>query len=210
MKKITRKNLDKFLEKYASNERVLDIGSGGSSYGRFFPNRLTIDIDPQRKPDVIGDAHNLPFKDGEFSLVLCTEVLEHTLEPQKVINEIKRVLKTGGRVILTTRFVYPLHDTPHDYWRFTKYGLLKLFEGWETVEISSETGSFSTIAALLQRMSFQSTFRLNKLVKGVLFILVYFFDKINGLILKEYGDIKRSKLEKHIMPTGYHLVMKKR
>jgi len=81
IKKITRKNLEKFLTRHATEKRALDIGSGGSSYGRLFPNRLTVDIDPSRKPEIVADAHNLPFKNGEFEVVLCTEVLEHVKDP---------------------------------------------------------------------------------------------------------------------------------
>ena len=115
IRKITRKKMRVFLSKHRTDERVLDIGSGGSSYGEFFPNRLCVDIDEKRKPDIVADVHNLPFKDGEFGVVLCTEALEHFKEPQRAINEINRVLKKGGRLILTTRFVYPLHDVPYDY-----------------------------------------------------------------------------------------------
>lgn len=209
MKKITRKNLEKFLEKYATTERVLDLGAGGSSYHRFFPNRVMVDIDPERRPDVVADAKDLPFKDSEFSFVLCTEMLEHVEDPFKVEKEIYRVLKPGGTLVLTTRFVYPLHDIPHDYWRFTKYGLLKIFKDWELVEIKGETDSFSTIAALLQRISFQSILKFNKLLKLKILFLTFFFDKMNWLIKEEYGDIKRMNKEYQIMPTGYYLVVQK-
>ena len=75
IKKLTRKNLEVFLKRYSTDKRVLDVGSGGSDYGQFFPNRLTIDVDPSRQPDVVADAHSLPFEDNEFEVILCTEVL---------------------------------------------------------------------------------------------------------------------------------------
>ena len=71
--KITRKRIDNFLQRYSTNDRVLDIGSGGSSYSRYFPNRLTVDVDPDRKPEIVADAHQLPFKDGEFKFVELAE-----------------------------------------------------------------------------------------------------------------------------------------
>lgn len=209
-KKITRRNLDVFLEKYATERKVLDIGAGGSSYGQFFPNRLTVDIDPKRKPDVVADAHSLPFKDGEFEYVLCTEVLEHLKDPIKAINEIKRVLKNDGLFILTTRFVYPIHDSPRDYWRFTKYGLRELFKDWNIIELTPETQTFSAVGVLLQRIAFQTRLRANKPVKLILFILAYIFDHINFLIKQEYGDIKKEIKEEEIMPSGYYLVCKKK
>lgn len=208
--KITRKNLEPFLEKYATDKRVLDVGSGGSSYGRFFPNRLTVDIDPLRKPDIVADAANLPFKDGEFEAILCTEMLEHVPNPFKVESELRRVLRPGGMLILSTRFVYPLHDTPHDYWRYTKYGLSKLFESWEIIELKSETETFSAIGALLQRVSFQSRLRFNKVLKFIILFMAWSLDRLNWLIIEEYGDIKKSRKESQIMATGYYLAARKK
>ncbi|HUD03996.1 MAG TPA: class I SAM-dependent methyltransferase [Candidatus Paceibacterota bacterium] len=208
--KITRKNLEKFLQRYSTDKRVLDIGSGGSSYQRFFPNRLTVDIDPARKPEIIADAHHLPFKDGEFETVLCTEGLEHVKDPFRVEREIRRVTKLGGQLILSTRFVFPLHDTPHDYWRFTKYGLREIFKEWEVIELTEETRNFSTMGALFQRICFQSELRFNKVSKFFILSFAWLLDHMNFLTVKEYGDIKHSKSESLLMPTGYYIVCRKR
>lgn len=208
--KITRRNLDAFLEKYATGQKVLDIGAGNSSHYRFFPNRLTIDVDPKRKPDIIADAHSLPFKDKEFEYILCTEVLEHLKDPIKAISEMKRVLQNDGVLILTTRFVYPMHDSPYDYWRFTKYGLQELFKDWNILDLVPETRTFSTIGVLLQRISFQTKLSADKPVKLILFILAYIFNHINFLTKQEYGDLKKETKEEEIMPSGYYLVCKKK
>ncbi len=208
--KITRKHLEEFLKKYATAEKVLDIGSGGSSYNRYFPNRLTVDMDPDRKPEVLADAHCLPFKDGEFNFILCTEVLEHVKDPKKVIGEFNRVLAKGGTVILTTRFVYPIHDAPHDYWRFTEYGLRYLFNDWEIIDFQNETSTFETIAALLQRIIFQTKLKYNKLSKLIVFVLSYFFTLLPSLVMGEYGDVKRSSKVKNILSTGYYIVARKK
>ncbi|MBX4199207.1 class I SAM-dependent methyltransferase [Candidatus Parcubacteria bacterium] len=209
-KKITRKNLERFLQRHATTKRTLDVGSGGSAYSKYFPDRLTMDLDPTRKPEVVADAHDLPFKDEEFEVILCTEVLEHVKNPFKVESELRRVAKRGGQLILSTRFVFPLHDTPHDYWRYTKYGLRELFKEWEIVEIVEETENFSAIGALLQRLAFQSELRFNKLSKLVLFLLAFILDHLNGLTLREYGDIKHVGRDKNIMTTGYYIVCKKK
>ncbi|MEK9131677.1 MAG: class I SAM-dependent methyltransferase [Patescibacteria group bacterium] len=207
--KITRNRLELFLVKYRSVDKILDVGSGGSSYHRFFPNRITVDIDPGRKPSIVADVHDLPFADNEFSIVLCTEVLEHTKDPRLAVGEMMRVLKKGGILILTTRFVYPLHDTPHDYWRFTKYGLQELFKQWTILEIQSETQSFSALAVLIQRLVFQTNLYFNKIIKGLLLVSAYIINKVNFLIVNEYGSIKKDNLEEDIMSTGYYIVVKK-
>jgi SAM-dependent methyltransferase len=207
--KLTRKKLDGFLATYATDARILDIGAGGSSYDRYFPNRVTIDIDPGRMPDIVGDAHALPFKDGEFSTVLCTEVFEHVRDPRQVASEMSRVLAPGGTLILTTRFVYPLHDTPHDHWRFTKYALRDIFAEWDIVTLEPEAGTFSTIGVLLQRIGFQTRLRGGKVTKACIYALAWVFDHLNWLVVKEYGDIKRSVTETDILASGYYLVCKK-
>ncbi len=207
--KYTRPGIEKFITAYATNERILDVGSGGSSYHRLFPNRLTIDIDPARKPEVVADAHSLPFKDDEFALVLCTEVLEHTKRPDIVAGELMRVLKPGGTLVLTTRFMYPIHDSPADFFRFTKYGLRELFSRWTILEVRSELGDFSTIAALLQRIGFQTTLRGGKFTKLLLYMVAYVFSKLDWLVKVEYGDINKSVTEKNILSTGVYIAVRK-
>lgn len=208
-KKITRKNLDFLLSKYSSDKRVLDIGSGGSKYSVFFPNRLTVDIDPKREPEILADIQSMPFLDEEFEIILCTEVLEHVIDPKLAISEMKRVLKKGGILILSTRFVYPLHDTPGDYWRFSYFGMKKLFEDWEILELTPETKTFSAIGALIQRIVFQSDLMFNKLSKFILLFLAWVFDHCNFLIRKEFGDIKKENMASNIMATGYFIAVRK-
>lgn len=208
-RKITRERLEKFLAPHASKERTLDIGSGGSSYSKFFPERVTVDIDPAKKPDIIGDAHHLPFRDEEFNLILCTEVLEHLIDPRAAVSEMRRVLAPGGKIILTTRFIYPLHDIPGDYWRFTKYILKDLFKEWRDVVIEEETKNFSTLAVLFQRIAFQSEVRGGKITKAALLLLAQIFSYLDGLVIQGYGDIQREKKEKIFLTSGYYLVAEK-
>lgn len=208
-KKYTRPQLEAFISKYATDGRILDVGSGGSSYHRFFPNRLTVDIDPARKPDIVADAHALPFKDDEFPFVLCTEVLEHTKHPEVVASELMRVLRPGGTLVLTTRFIYPIHDGPEDYFRFTKYGLRELFSRWSIIEERSELSDFSTIAALLQRIGFQADIKGGKISKVALYLVAWLFSNLDGLIKLEYGQIGKTSPESDILSTGVYIACKK-
>ena len=122
--KITRRRLDAFLKKYATTGKTLDIGCSTGPYATYFPNRTGLDIKKTPAVDIVADCHDLHMiGDEQFDCVLCTEVLEHLHTPQQAINEFHRVLKKNGTLILTTRFIYPLHDVPHDYYRYTRYGL---------------------------------------------------------------------------------------
>jgi SAM-dependent methyltransferase len=77
-------------------------------------------------PTVVGSAEALPFDDEAFDVVLSTQVLEHVPDPSQVFAESVRVLKRGGRLVLTVPGVWPTHEAPHDYWRFTRHGLKRL------------------------------------------------------------------------------------
>ena len=114
---------------------VIDVGCGEQPYRpslRGFKRYVGFDsIDaPDRgaNPDVLGDALALPFATGCADAVLCTEVIEHVTDPAGMLSEFSRVLAPGGSVVLTSPFTWHLHDEPHDYWRFTEFGLRLIFE----------------------------------------------------------------------------------
>lgn len=75
------------------------------------------------KPAVFGDGARLPFANGCFDGVVCLEVLEHVPDPALVVAEIGRVLRPDGRAWISMPFLYPLHDAPYDFQRYTEYGL---------------------------------------------------------------------------------------
>ena len=83
-----------------------------------------------------------PVADASYDTVLCSEVLEHLANPAAALSEINRVLKPGGKLILSVPFLGRLHEEPHDYFRFTKYGLISLLSSAELEPFSwSTTGS---------------------------------------------------------------------
>jgi len=211
--KITRGGLRKFLLTQKNEKRldILDIGGEKDFYKEYFPNshKITFNIDSEREPNIVGDAHDLSqFKDNQFDIVLMIAVMEHLKDPEKVVREIKRVLKPDGKFIFTTVFVFPIHDAPGDYWRFTYFGLKELLErNGFTAEIKPDFNSFSTIGILFQRIAFQTDFIfLNKPIKLGLFLMAEIFRRMDGLIKKQYGDIKKSKPSVEIMSGGYNVV----
>ncbi|HEY5383489.1 MAG TPA: class I SAM-dependent methyltransferase [Candidatus Paceibacterota bacterium] len=209
MRKFTRGHITDFLKKYASDASTLDIGAGGNDHKELFPNRVTLDIDPARNPDIVGDAHALPFGAAHFEVVVCSEVFEHLQNPPQAVGEMWRVLKPGGLLVLTTRFIFPVHDAPGDYWRFTPYGLRLLFSQWEILEIEAEADPFGTIAVLLQRIMFQTTLRGGKATKALLYVLALFFNTLSPLLKVQYGDIKRGSKVDILLTSGLFIACRK-
>lgn len=80
------------------------------------------------RPDVFADASKLPFGDLSIASVVMLEVLEHLRHPALALQEIARVLQPRGRLYLTVPFLYPVHDAPHDYQRYTAHGLVREVE----------------------------------------------------------------------------------
>ena len=75
------------------------------------------------RPDIFGDAQRLPLQDGSVDHVLLLDVLEHLPLPAACLSDIHRVLKPGGQLIIQVPFMYPLHDAPLDFHRWTRFGL---------------------------------------------------------------------------------------
>jgi len=208
-RKITRPRLEAFLRHYASADLTLDIGSGNSPYSNIFPNRKTVEVSPRpgHEPDYVADAHDLSVIQNEsFDVVLCTEVLEHLHTPQKAIDEMYRVLKPGGKLILTTRFIFPLHETPVDYFRYTKYGLCHLLKKFDKTLIEEETDTVECLAVLYQRLGFQCDTLFLRPFKVFWFLLAKVTMFFSWIITRQYSDIHNSKEEGSILCSSYYVV----
>lgn len=99
----------RLLNKYNKNKdkkiKVIDIGAGDQFLRDRLPEKvryISLDIDENSKPDIVCDLNKrLPIKNNSYDFVICTEVLEHTLYPRKIIKEIKRITKQDGFIIIT-------------------------------------------------------------------------------------------------------------
>jgi SAM-dependent methyltransferase len=116
--------------------RVLDAGAGECPHSTLFAHTRYVKLDrgigdmtwDYSRLDVQGDVCELPFRAGVFDAVVNIQVLEHIKEPHVCIAEMARVLKPGGQLILTTVQDWEIHQHPHDFFRYTRYGLEYLFD----------------------------------------------------------------------------------
>jgi SAM-dependent methyltransferase len=186
-KRLTRYRIDSFVQRELKNVQgvVLDLGAGLRPFADLIPGR-TIALDHRARPDIdlIGDAHRLPFGDATVDAIVCTEVFEHLIDPPAAARELIRILKPGGRLVLTTRFCFPLHDRPADYWRFTSYTLARLFAPLDPVVVPQHS-AYQTLLVLLVRLVMEPT-RLNRVVSPpvlALCALLWGLDPLAGRLL---------------------------
>jgi SAM-dependent methyltransferase len=110
--------------------KTLDVGCGQRPYENLIPSAkyigLEIDTPTARKinkADVYYDGRRFPFEDKCFDSVLVNQVFEHVFNPSEFLKEVNRVLKNNGRLLLTVPFVWDEHEQPHDYARYSSFGL---------------------------------------------------------------------------------------
>ncbi len=199
--------------KYARG-KMLDMGCGNKPYSDIYPNideyigvDLPLSVSANKldkRADVHGSVLALPFKRNSFDTVVSNQVIEHIAEPKIMLQEAYRVLKKDGHLILTAPMTWGLHEIPHDYYRYTKYGLKYLAEAvsFEIICIDERCGFWGVIG---QRLSswiyyFRGTPEslISELIKRSLCAVVQAFYLALDKLDKQEGDT-----------LGYIMVAKK-
>lgn len=117
---------------------ILDVGCGSKPYKDLFEacdEYVGIDVAQTghdhtfSQVDVTFDGIQIPFGDETFDTIICTEVLEHCIDPYGLISEMHRVLKKDGCCIISVPFLWPEHEIPYDFRRYNSYGIRQIFDG---------------------------------------------------------------------------------
>ncbi|MHB2025444.1 MAG: class I SAM-dependent methyltransferase [Elusimicrobiota bacterium] len=143
--------LNKHAETLAYKGRVVDLGCGEAPYKdailKVADEYIGVDwantMHNQKNVDVFADlTKRLPFDDNYADTVISFEVLEHLPEPDFFLSECNRILRPQGRLFLLAPFLWQEHEAPHDYFRYTQYGLKYLLEknGFSQIAIEGKTG----------------------------------------------------------------------
>lgn len=149
--------------------------------------------------DLHWDAETIPAENNSFDSAMATEVLEHSFAPQRTLAEINRILKPGGTFFFTVPFLWPLHETPYDAYRYTPYSLKMHLEatGFENINIRSLGGwhtSFAQMLGLWVKESNLQGYRKRLAVKLACKLIPY--------LLK--NDVKDNRFGHHCMISGLY------
>ena len=125
---------------------VLNLGSGVT---KVRSDVVNIDMYAYENVDIVADIANLPFENDSVDAVICEHVLEHVKDVEKVVSEIRRVLKPGGIIYAVTPFVMSFHSSPYDYRRFSEMGLEELFKDFERIDSGMRSGPGAALDYIL-------------------------------------------------------------
>ncbi len=136
---ITRSGLLKAISKHAPDlgGDILDFGCGSKPYEALFVNAKSytgVDIKVSghnhrnSNIDYFYDGKLLPFPNQCFDSIVCFEVLEHIFNLEEIMTEIRRVLKPGGKLLISLPFAWDEHEAPFDFARYTSFGIKHILE----------------------------------------------------------------------------------
>jgi SAM-dependent methyltransferase len=170
--------------------KTLDVGCGIKPYEKLFKSSTYIGMDIEKSGhnhknsniDVYYDGKTFPFSDEEFDSIVTFEVLEHVFNPIEFLQEINRVLKVEGKLLITAPFIWDEHEQPFDYARYSSFGLKHILNlnGFEIIDSKKGVNNFGVIFQLINAYIYK-IFSKNMFTKLLSLIFVFPFT-ILGLI----------------------------
>ncbi|MHC1587044.1 MAG: class I SAM-dependent methyltransferase [Candidatus Syntropharchaeia archaeon] len=208
-KNVGRVLFNKLVEKHVKLKGItLDLGcTQRMSYYRFMDTSKTkifmADFMKTKNVSLILDLEkDLPFKDNSVDNIILFSVLEHIYDPHKLLKEIHRVLKRGGKFYMSIPFMVCYHPSPHDYNRFTKEKLERMLEEFSIERIETIGGFFTVF-----NYGFSTYFLDAVKVKPIKNLICYALYTISQALDKRVGRIRKEYVEK--FPLGYFVVARK-
>lgn len=210
----SRRSLERFCREWATDEYTLVVHSVDVDHRRLFPNAFVVEKRADRPADLHTDAHygDLRLIGSEsFGVVLCTGLLEHLPDPARLVAELHRILRPGGRLIVSASAVFPFHGAPDNFFHFTPNGFRLLFREWQGfAALRGSSQPFETIAILLQRINIQCD--VFPPLRPVIELLYHTVPLLDVFVLRQYDTNARrdeSARTDAFMPVTLHAVVVK-
>ena len=209
---------DLTAEAYSNNLRqhtkgkLLDLGCGKvplfSAYKDYVTDNICVDWKNTLHKNVHLDfecdlTQTLPFADEEFDTIIFSDVLEHIPTPEHIWKEMSRILATGGKIIMNVPFYYCLHETPHDYFRYTEFELRRLVEdsGLRLVLLSPIGGAPEVMADIFAKNILH--------VAGIGRSIALFIQWLTLSFIRTKFGKKISEASRDHFPLAYFLIAEK-
>lgn len=183
---------------------VLDVGCGEKPYQSIFSVEKYVGMDIEQSGhihknenvDVFYDGKKFPFESDSFDSIISNEVLEHVFNPNEHLSEIYRVLKPGGKFLITVPFLWDEHEQPYDYARYSSFGLSHLLKinGFDVIEQRKSIADIRVIFQMINAYIYKKTrwFQngiLNYIITIILTAPFNIIGEIFGLILPKNKDL---------------------
>ena len=203
---------DTHLKQHACG-RLIDLGCGKVPLYQIYKDCITDSLctdwpgSIHKNPflDLECDLNSpLPFQDNQFNTALLSDVLEHIAKPEQLCREMHRILVPNGKVILNVPFFYKLHETPHDYFRYTRFALLKFAEdsNFEVI-VLEEIGGLPEVLTDLSSKLMVNIPVVGKLVSRII-------QATSRIVMKTSLAKKLSAKTRQHYPLGYFMVLQKK
>jgi len=190
------------LHKDEISGKVLDFGCGDKPYEDIFSANEYIGIDisesghdnTNKSADIYYDGSKIPFGDNSFDSIFSSEVFEHIFNIDDILEELNRVLKQDGKMLITLPFVWFEHEIPYDYARYTSFGINHLLKkhGFEIISETKSSTYIETLSQMLIAYIYQTLIPSNISIKMILVPFLISPLTIISLIISKIAPAKKN------------------
>ena len=163
---LARREIYRSISQFADevDGRMIDVGCGSGPYKFLFRHNGYVGLEydtpiarAKKQADAYYTGTQIPFDNGSFEIVLCTQVLEHVFEPDKFLTELNRIAKQGAKLMLTVPFVWDEHEQPYDFARYSSFGLKALLarNGWHVEHFGKLNAGVSALCQLTNSVMYK-------------------------------------------------------
>lgn len=213
-RKISTRNLDRLCRENATDKMTLVVHSEDVDYRPYFPNAFAVTKRKEKPADLHVDLYYRELskiKSESYEIIVCTGLLEHIPDPQRLIDDMHRILKRGGKLIISGSAVFSFHECPDDFFHFTPFSFRMMFDKWSRIEmLRGASQPFETIAILLQRILLQCD--IFPPLRPILELSVSVLPYLDRLIIAQYDSVWQRTEERRIdsmLPSNMQAVVVK-
>ncbi len=156
--------------------KVLDVGCGNKPYLSLYnaDEYVGLEVDsPENRiaktADYYYDGYIFPLSESAFDSVVSNQVFEHVPDPDLFLDEIHRVLRPAGLLLITAPFVWDEHEQPHDYTRYSSFGMRNILEkhGFEIIEMHKTVNDIRIVFQMLNAYVYKKTNTNSEILNGL-------------------------------------------